>query len=305
MSLLVRVVLGVVALLGAALIYGVGIEPRFLLDEADIEAEVPGLPSAWDGETVALLSDLQIGMWGGNEGMARTAVRAALAADVAAVAFAGDFVYAPDSAVVERAVEIVRPITEAGVPLVVVLGNHDHSLMDRSSEPSPPLVHYLRQRLAATGATVLENDAVALERDGEALWVAGIGSVWAEASDPAAALEAVPAGAPRLVLMHNPESFREIPAGEAPLALAGHTHGGQIRLPFLGEATSWLDIVREGETVADGWALESIGAAPNRMYVTRGIGFSGAPVRINCRPELTLITLRAAGGDMPTRGPEA
>ena len=154
--------------------------------------------------------------------------------------------------------------------------------------------------------TVLENTATAVPAPdgGDPLYVAGIGSVWAENSRPDAALGAVPDGAPRLVLMHNPESYRQIEAGQAPLALAAHTHGGQIRI-LPGPATSWLDIVRKGEVVADGWAADSIGAPNNRLYVNRGLGFSTVPVRINCRPELTLLTLRQAEGTVPTRGPDA
>ena len=150
--------------------------------------------------------------------------------------------------------------------------------------------------------TVLENDAAAVRiGDGDPLWVAGVGSVWAEAADVEAARAPLPPGAPRLWVMHNPEAFRRIPAGEAPLALAAHTHGGQIRI--LGPEESWLDIVRPGETVADGWASDEIGQAGNRLYVNRGIGFSGIPARVRCRPELTLVTLRPSGGTLPDRGP--
>ena len=294
--------LGVVVLV--LLIYGVAIEPRFLLDEKSFEAEVPNLPSAWEGEKVALLADFQLGMWLDNVGTVEEAVDDALANDVALVLFAGDFMYRPDSARAERAVAAVRPILEAGVPLVAVLGNHDYSLMKKDSEMRPPIAEYLEERLREAGATVLENDAVAVAAPGGGapLWVAGIGSVWAENSFPDRALAAVPAGAPRLVLMHNPESYRQIPAGEAPLALAAHTHAGQIRLP--GTPTfSWLDVVREGETVADGWAVDSIGAPGNRLYVNRGIGFSTVPARIHARPELTTITLRRAAGGVPERAP--
>ena len=79
--------------------------------------------------------------------------------------------------------------------------------------------------------------------------------------------------------------------------MAGRSGSGPAR------RTSWLDIVREGEVVADGWALDTLGAANNRLYVNRGVGFSTFPVRINCRPELTTITLRRARGDVPQRGP--
>lgn len=301
--MLKSVLAGLGLLLVAVLIWGVAIEPRLLLDRQSYEAEVPGLSQDWDGRKVALLADFQVGMWLDNDGMVREAVAEALADSVSLLLIAGDFMYQPDSARADRVVEMVRPALNADVPVVAVLGNHDYSLMKKDSEERPPIAEYLESRLREAGASVLENDAVAVPSPGggAALWVAGIGSVWAENSDPGQALGAVPQGAPRLVLMHNPESYRQIGADQAPLALAAHTHGGQIRV--LGATSSWLDIVRKGETVADGWAVDSIGAEGNRLYVNRGIGFSTVPVRINCRPELTVFTLRRAAGDLPERGP--
>lgn len=291
--------LGLVLL--AAVLYGAAIEPRFLLDRQTFEAEIPALPAEWEGKKVAMLADFQIGMWLDNVGMAEKAVAAAIEEGVALVLIGGDFVYSSDPsetnrATVEQAVQVVRPLVEAGIPVVAVLGNHDYSLMTKNSDTRPRIAEALESELRAVGVIVLENDAVAVPapEGGGQLHVAGIGSVWAENSRPADALAAVPSGAPRLVLMHNPESYRDIPAGEAPLALAAHTHGGQIRL--LGPTASWLDIVRQGEVVTDGWAPESLGAAGNRLYVNRGIGFSTLPIRINCRPELTLVTLRRAEG---------
>lgn len=284
-------VLGLVLL--AFAVYGVGVEPRLLLDRQEIEAELPNLPEGWDGQKVALLADFQIGMWLDNDGMVEKAVRAALDAQPALVLIAGDFLYQPDSAKADRVVEFVRPLVEAEVPVVAVLGNHDYSLMKKSSDERPRIAEYLEERLWAIGVTVLENEAVAVPAPdgGDSLWVAGIGSVWAEADDAEAALDAVPEGAPRLVLMHNAEAYRDIPGGEAPLALAAHTHGGQVRLSGT-PRWSWLDIVREDEVAVDGWAPSQIGAEGNQLYVNRGIGFSTAPIRFNCRPELTTITLR-------------
>ena len=298
-----RVLTGLGLLVLLLVVYGVAVEPRLLLDDQSFEAELPNLPAGWAGRSVALVADFQLGMWLGNEAMAAEAVEAAVEGGAALLLVAGDFMYRPDSAKAERAAGLLGPAFEAGVPVVAVLGNHDYSLMKKHSEERPPIAEYLADQLRRRGAVVLENEAVGVAApNGDTLYVAGIGSVWAEDSDPEAALADVPAGAPRLVLMHNPESYRALPAGEAPLALAAHTHGGQVRL-FPGESNSWLDIVREGEVVADGWALDTLGAASNRLYVNRGIGFSTVPVRINCRPELTTITLRRAGGDLPTRGP--
>ena len=299
-----RILAGIAALLVAFLVYGVVIEPRLLLDDEKFVAEVPGLPAGWDGQKVALVADFQYGMWLGNVDMMEETVKDAIGEQVSLLLVAGDFLYRPDSTKAREVVDILRPALAAQIPVVAVLGNHDYSLMKKDSEMRPPIAEYLTEQLEEAGVTVLENDAVAVPAPGggEPLWVAGIGSVWAGDSFPDQALAAVPQGAPRLVLMHNPESYRQIPAGAAPLAFAAHTHGGQIRV-FPGERNSWLDIVRKGETVADGWAADTIGAPGNRLYVNRGVGFSTVPIRVNCRPELTIATLRPARGTLPKPPP--
>lgn len=283
------------ALLLLGVLWGSAVEPRFLLDVQTHDAPVPDLPASWEGRRVALLADLQVGMWWDNTGMVRKTVRRALEADPEVVLIAGDFVYKPDSAVVREAVALVAPLAGAGVPVVAVLGNHDYSL-DREDAPArEDLADYLTSELEAAGVTVLENEAVEVGAagGGPGLWVVGVGSEWAGRSRPAEAAAEVPEGAPRVVLMHNPVAFRDMPAGDGALTLAAHTHGGQLRLPFL-PSESWLDIARAREVVADGWAADSVGAAGNHLYVNRGVGFSGVPVRIRCQPELTVLTLRAA-----------
>lgn len=282
-------------------LWGAVVEPRFLLDDHAFEAELPHLRPAWDGRTVALLGDFQIGMWMGNTGMVEKAIEDAVDDSVSLALIAGDFLYKPNAERVREAVEAVRPLTEAGIPTVAVLGNHDYSLMKESSEVVTDFAGQLQRSLEEIGVIVLENDAAPIVLEGDTLWVAGVGSNWAGRADVDAALEAVPPGAPRLWLMHNSEAFRDIPSEEAHLALAAHTHGGQIRV-IPGDHSSWLDLVREGEVAADAWAADSIGAPPNRIYINRGIGFSTIPIRINCRPELTEITLRVPTGKVPSRG---
>ena len=89
--------------------------------------------------------------------------------------------------------------------------------------------------------------------------------------------------------MHHPDTFASLPAGSAPLAIAGHTHGGQVRLPFL-PRWSWMTLAKDEPVHVDGW-IQDYGAAGNRLYVNRGIGFSTIPIRINCPPEITIFTL--------------
>ena len=305
MSALKKIGSSLLILIGILIVYGVFIEPRVLLDTQTFEAEVPDLPSSWEGQTVALLADLQVGMWFDNTGMVEETVEEAIEADPALVLIAGDFVYKPDTAVVREAVALVRPLAEAGIPTYAVLGNHDYSLMDRQSQVVEEMAAYLTAELEAAGIRVLENERAAVTGSaGEApLHVVGLGSTWAGRTD-VSVVSQLPAGAPRIVFMHNPIVYRDLPADSSPMTLAGHTHGGQVRLPFT-PTNNWLDIVRDREVIADGWATDDVGAAGNRLYVTRGLGFSAVPMRVFCRPELTLFTLRGAERTLPERGPNA
>jgi predicted MPP superfamily phosphohydrolase len=79
--------------------------------------------------------------------------------------------------------------------------------------------------------------------------------------------------------------------------VAGHTHGGQVRLPFTPD-WSWLELV--SDLPADGF-VDGYGEPRNQLYVSRGVGFSVVPVRLNCRPELTVFTLRSSAGTTPAR----
>ena len=291
--------LGLIVLL---LVYGVAIEPRLILDEEHETARIPGLPAEWEGKTIAVIADMQIGMWWANEGMVRKAVEEIVKDRPALVLLAGDFLYKPNGEArdqVDDVLELLRPLIASRIPTYAVLGNHDWSLHKKDDPENRRAAIRMRTALESAGIPVLHNQAIPLARNARAapgapapLHLVGIGSEWAEEAEPARALSEVPDGAPRVAFMHNPNSFPKIPAGAAPLAIAAHTHGGQIRIPGL-PAWSWLGIVSKGEVHADGW-IDGYGAPGNRLYVNRGVGFSTIPVRINCPPELTYITLTGA-----------
>lgn len=297
MRFLLRFLLGLLLLLVVLALWGVFVEPRLLLDDETYEVELPHLPEAWDGQKVVLIADTQTGMWLDNVGMVEEAVEDAVAERPALALVAGDFVFKADSSVVRKAVALFRPLVAAGIPTVAVLGNHDYHMNYQDQQADEALAAHIRRELVAAGIRVLDNERldVPAPGGGPSLAVVGIGSEWAGHSRPEAALRGLSPETARLVLMHNPESFKALPAGTAPLALAGHTHGGQVRIPGL-PRWSWLHIVRSGEVTTDGWIDPSFGEAGNQLYVNRGIGFSTVPVRINCRPELTTITLRRASG---------
>ncbi len=297
--------LGLLGIFGLLLFWGL-LEP-YLIDTEEEVAEIPGLPAAWEGKRVALIADWQIGMWLDNTSTIRRIVEQLIEERPAIVLIAGDFIYDPDkdpSEEINKAVEIVRSLPQAGIPTYAVLGNHDYGMKNKHAPPNEQLARQLHDALEAVGVQVLQNESVALTPSGNRnqttakmggnapLYLVGIGAHWPDRDQPKVALAPVPEGTPRLVMMHNPNSFEALPPNTAPLAVAGHTHGGQIRLPFTPE-WSWLIFMREDEVHADGW-IKGYGQSGNRLYVNRGIGFSIIPIRLNCPPEITLFTLRSS-----------
>lgn len=290
--------LGVVSLLA---IWGL-VEPYFIDTEEEV-AEIPNLPDIWEGQRVAVIADWQIGMWLGNTNTIRRVVDQLIRERPALVLIAGDFIYHADKGndnEIGKAVELVRPLVAAGIPTYGVLGNHDYAMDAKTAPPNEQIAGELYAALEQAGVDMLQNEAVSLVPPGnqqptgeDSLYLVGIGSRWANKDNPAIALSQIPQTAPRLVMMHHPDSFEKFPANTAPFSVAGHTHGGQARLPFLPQ-WSWMTYAREDQVHVDGWIEASYGQPGNRLYVNRGIGFSIAPIRINCPPEVTLFTLRSA-----------
>jgi predicted MPP superfamily phosphohydrolase len=159
-----------------------------------------------------------------------------------------------------------------------VLGNHDWWL-------DGPRIG---SALQANGIAVLENRAMRIEMAEGPFWIAGISDDTTRAPDPVGTLRGIPAGEPVIVFSHDPAIFPDVP-GRAAITVAGHTHGGQIYLPWIG-------------------ALVVPGRAPRRhaygmieengkaMFVTSGLGTSIIPVRINMPPEIASITLETDYG---------
>jgi predicted MPP superfamily phosphohydrolase len=283
-------------LLVALLVIGTAqalIEPRMLVTERH-KAHVPGLPASWEGATVALLADFQVGLFGDNRATVRQAVQRVLEERPALVMIAGDFIHDTAQAIAP-VTELLYPLADAGLPCYAVLGNHDYAMPTKKDTPDLELAQHLAAALKAIGVRVLENEAVQLNNEaGEVIYLVGIGAHTPGRDNPAKALATVPEGAPRIVLMHHPSSFVHIPSHAAPFAVAGHTHGGQIRFP-LGPGWSLLTWLRDGEVYSDDW-IRGHGQTGNQLYVTRGLGCSVAPVRLNCLPELTFFTLTARKG---------
>jgi uncharacterized protein len=140
-------------------------------------------------------------------------------------------------------------------------------------------VRHERQFYREAGVNLLLNQNHALRPD---VWLVGLDDPFTGRVNLAAALQGVPANVYTIAMFHSPFFFQTI-AGKVNLVLAGHTHGGQVRIPFV--KPFWLPA--GSGPFLEGWYEEK----DSRMYVNRGVGMSDIPARFLCRPEVTFITL--------------
>ena len=294
----------------AIVFYGAAIEPRFV-DRLDERGAIPNLPASWEHQQVAVFADIQVGMWWANTDAARRAVERAVDVHPAMVLLAGDFVYNPTDANIQGQIEtvlsIVQPLVDSKIPTYAVLGNHDYNLMNEHSDQENRFARRVRVGLDSVGIRLLDNrsialsaprgaDSLAVRGDSVAaavLYLVGVGDKWAKNDHVDRALSQVPANAPRLIFMHDPDSFVKIPANQGPLVIAAHTHAMQIVVPWVSD-WAWRHYFSDSGSGLEGWVDAPHGQPGNRIYVNRGVGFSLFPVRINAVPELTVFTLERA-----------
>lgn len=237
---------------------------------------VPHLPAAFVGTTVAVLADFHHGPYV-SIGFIREAVRLANALAPDAVALVGDFAH-KGTHTAEQLPPCLEALERLRAPLGVYAapGNHDMQHAGR----------VYRDGIAATSLGDLTNRSVRLTRAGAHLWLAGVDDLWWGEPDLGAALRDVPEGAAVVLLSHNPDFAEEHPDGRVGLVLSGHTHGGQMVVPLLGGL--WLPS-RYGDKYRSGL----VEGPASQVFVTCGVGTAGLPFRINCPPEINLLTLVA------------
>jgi predicted MPP superfamily phosphohydrolase len=240
-----------------------------------IDVPLERWPRALDGLRIAVVSDLHTGAPHVDERKVERVVAKVNAAGPDIVALVGD--YADPSGpfaqpVAPEAVAAILGGLRAPLGVFAVLGNHDWH-------------HYggrVPDALRKAGIEVLENDAVAVERGGEVLWVAGLADMRERRADETVALAMVPAGQALIALTHDPDMFPRL-RDRADVTLAGHTHGGQVNIPLLRGQIAPTSHGYTGGEVREGRGY---------MYVSRGVGTTGLPIRLAAPPEIALLTLR-------------
>lgn len=240
--------------------------------------QTPDLP--WPAShplRVAVLTDLHVGSPFNGLAKLRATVARTNEAKPDLICILGDLViqgvgggrFVPPEAIAAELAGLKAP---AGV--VGVLGNHDgwldHDRVQRAVE--------------RVGVRIVEDTAVRLESPAGPIWIAGVSDMYTRPHDLQAALRAVgPDAAPLLLLTHNPDIFPDVPA-RVTITLAGHTHGGQVRLPLVG---SLIVPSRFGARYAAGHVVEG----GRHLFVATGVGTSILPVRFRVPPSVLLLTL--------------
>ena len=274
---------------GAAVVAGVtalgtdGYLESYNLQLSKIEIPLHRLPHQFDGFTIVQLSDFHY-----EEEFSAIPIRRSvdlvnsLHPDL--VVFTGDFVTAPmfrfgrHAALV--AANAVFPCAavlsgiKAPMGSFAILGNHD-------AYSNPALV---ATGLRSHGIPLLKNSCVPIERDGARFWLAGIDDALEGQPDLGAAIKKIPQGEPIILLAHEPDFADEAALTPVDLQLSGHSHGGQIWIPGIG--APWLPSLARNYPRGF-YKIENM-----VLYTNIGIGTIRAPIRINCIPEVTHITLR-------------
>ena len=255
---------------------------RHELDIVNRTFYLANLPTAFHGYRIAQLSDIHLEEFTEPFFLEHIIKKInELAPDL--VLLTGDFIthgaftFMAGGNPIHRCAEILT--TLKAPQRYAILGNHDVAF-------NGPLV---TQALVTRGTPVLINQYVSIERKGDRLWLAGVDDPGTSRPDLNLAIPAKPDG-PVILMAHEPDFADHVtihPQGHlVDLMLAGHSHGGQIQLPFLGP----LVLPPMGRIYPEGfYQLKRM-----QLYVNRGIGTVGLPFRLNCPPEITLLTLQPA-----------
>lgn len=236
------------------------------------------LPEAFEGFKIAHVSDLHNAVFGRKNEKLLSLIRAAKP-DI--IAITGDLIDSRHTDI-DSALAFVEAAAEIA-PVYYVTGNHESRLDFDEIEP----------RLIAAGARVLRNEAEDIGRGGERIRLAGIDDpsfirTGGTAEERAAAeLEQLGDGGGTftVLLAHRPELVEVYAGYGAGLVLSGHAHGGQVRLPLLG------GLYAPGQGLLPEYDSGLYSLGETQMVVSRGLGNSVAPLRVNNRPELVIVTL--------------
>jgi uncharacterized protein len=252
-------------------IYVFNIEPNWY-EVRQVTLTLPHLPAAFDRYRLVQLTDIHVDSRM-NPARLQKIVQLVIKQQPNLIVMTGDYI--------TKRAERYLPNLSAGFQqlqapdgVVAVLGNHDHWA-------NPQLV---KKTLQSIGVQVLENSLMKIQRGNEQLQIAGVDDLWAEKANLQPILAQIEKSQGTILLAHEPD-FADISAatGKFDLQLSGHSHGGQIRLPG----------IRVLPALGRKYPVGQYQVGQMIQYTSRGIGAAPPRGRFNCRPEITVLTLRS------------
>ena len=262
---------GIVGLAGCGA-YGTFIEPyNYELTEQEIF--IPNLPASFDGFRIVQLSDIHHSRFVALDEV-RRAVELTQSAGGDLIVLTGDY-STHGRRFIEPCAELLRTLS-APFGVWAILGNHDHATDPKATT----------RALERAGIPVLSNRWTEIERRGERLPLVGVDDWSWAALDWEHAQRGLDMRRASILLSHQPRVLDMKPAWNHSLILAGHTHGGQINLPLIGAPVRFSEEFK--------YTSGLFRRANTQMFVTRGTGVVGLPIRIGASPEISVLHLRRA-----------
>ncbi len=266
---------------GVAAFAGDGLWQATRIRVTQFELPLRRLPRAFDGYKIAQLSDLHYDETF-SAGVIHKAAEIVNSLQPDLTVLTGDFITAPmfgRERVDRKAVATATPCAEVlgtiQSPKYAVLGNHD-------AMSNPP---FIIRELERNGIPVMRNQSTALERGNARVWLAGIDDLLRGMPRTEVTLNGIPPDEVTILLAHEPDFADHAARFPVDLQLSGHSHGGQIWIPGIG--APWLPPMSR-RYPRGLYRIKNL-----TLYTNMGIGTIRAPIRVNCPPEVTLITVRS------------
>ncbi|WP_169818278.1 metallophosphoesterase [Shimazuella kribbensis] len=265
-------VIGMAGTMGLSSIYVHWVEP-YLIETSHISIVLPNLPKAFEGFRICHFSDLHLGFYMEPEKLA-SVVKRIKKSSPDLICFTGDL-FDHEPVEISKTIDYLAQL-EAPFGKNAVLGNHDNWGNRRS-------VHKVLQK---AGFSVLHNFHKVIRKQSDDLYIAGVDDPWVGDGNIQQAMKGIPKDACTILLAHEPDFADEFSFYPIDLQLSGHSHGGQVRLPLIGA----LYTPPHSHKYSSG--LYQVNSKL-QVYTTRGLGITRYPIRLNCRPEITMITLKS------------
>jgi uncharacterized protein len=245
---------------------------RYIILTNSYRITVPNLPKPFSGFRIVQLSDLHYGFLV-PMAVIRSVIERANALKPDLIVCTEDYVHQRNScAQIDEVWPVVSQLT-APLGVYSVLGNHDHWADTARSD------YWLKR-----SGQDLRHKSVIIERDGARFCLVGGGDLWEDHVSLKKLLREVPEAACRIVLAHNPDTADTEPYSRFDLMLSGHTHGGQVDIPYFGPPI----LPVENKTYSSGLKRSLRG---DKVFISKGIGWAICPVRVNCFPEIVVLEL--------------